>query len=177
MITRTIPVAMRALQQPSLTGPRHLRRLITDPPVPAPAPDEVLIRVTAAGVSFADVMQTHGIYDRSSAAEPRYDGGPQAPDIAGFEAGEIVALGSDVIAFEFGAYVIGTGYGACAEFVVIDRPRGDSSSFGWRVEQAFGLVINWADPLARSSTGPTPTVRSSPTQDAPRATNASLTVP
>jgi hypothetical protein len=41
---------MRALQQTSLNGPQDLR-LITDAPVPAPGPGEVLIRVTAAGVN------------------------------------------------------------------------------------------------------------------------------
>jgi NADPH:quinone reductase len=75
LVMSGIPGTMRALQQPSLTGPNHTR-LVTDAPVPAPGPGEVLIRVTAAGVNFADVMQTHGTYD----------GGPQAPYIAGFEA-------------------------------------------------------------------------------------------
>jgi hypothetical protein len=41
---------MRALQQMSLNGPQDLR-LISDAPVPSPGPGEVLIRVTAAGVT------------------------------------------------------------------------------------------------------------------------------
>lgn len=59
---------MRALRQTSSNGPRDLR-LITDAPVPAPGPGQILIRVGAAGVNFADVMQTCGTYG----------GGPQAP--------------------------------------------------------------------------------------------------
>ncbi|WP_239070094.1 hypothetical protein [Amycolatopsis sp. SID8362] len=52
----TTPATMRALQQTSLKGPRDLR-LITDAPVPSPAEGEVLIRVAAAGVNFADISQ------------------------------------------------------------------------------------------------------------------------
>ena len=77
----SIPATMRALQQTSLNGPQDLR-LITDVPVPAPGPGDVLIRVTAAGVNFGDISQAHGAFL----------GGPQPPYLAGFEAaGEIVA--------------------------------------------------------------------------------------
>ncbi|MED4755667.1 alcohol dehydrogenase catalytic domain-containing protein, partial [Brevibacillus choshinensis] len=86
----SIPTTMHALQQTSFKGPKDMR-LITDVPVPTPGPGEVLIRVTAAGVNFADVMQTYGTYH----------GGPQAPYLAGFEAaGEIVALGEGVTGLE-----------------------------------------------------------------------------
>jgi NADPH:quinone reductase len=134
----SIPVTMRALQQPSLTGPRHMR-LILDAPVPAAGPGEVLIRVTAAGVNFADVMQTHGTYD----------GGPQAPYIAGFEAvGEIVAVGAGVTGLDRGAHVIGTGYGAFAEYMVLPAAGVTPVPAGWADEQALGLVLNWATALA-----------------------------
>jgi NADPH2:quinone reductase len=46
----SMPSTMRALRQTSLNGPQDLR-LITDAPVPSPGPGEVLIRVTAAGVT------------------------------------------------------------------------------------------------------------------------------
>src|SRR5581483_3211324 len=45
----------------SLNGPQDLR-LITDVPVPAPGPGDVLIRVTAAGVNFGDISQAHGAF-------------------------------------------------------------------------------------------------------------------
>ena len=77
---------MRALQQPSLTGPQDMR-LITDVPVPRPGRGEVLIRVVAAGVNYADVSRAYGTFL----------GGPQPPYVAGFEAaGEVVAVG-DVV--------------------------------------------------------------------------------
>ena len=55
----SIPTTMRALQQTSRNGPQDLR-LITDAPVPVPGPGEVLVRVTAAGVTFGDISQAHG---------------------------------------------------------------------------------------------------------------------
>src|SRR5690242_623261 len=85
-IAVTIPATMRAWEQTSLRGPQDMR-LILDAPVPAPGPDEVLIRVAAAGVNFADVSKAHGTF---------FDG-PRPPYRAGFEAvGEVVACGDAV---------------------------------------------------------------------------------
>ena len=129
---------MRALQQTALTGPSAMR-LITDAPVPAPGRGEVLIRVGAAGVNFADVMQTRGTYV----------GGPRAPYIAGFEAaGEVVAIGPGVTALEPGAHVIGIGSGAFAEYVVLPAAGAAPVPAGWTDEQALGLILNWATALA-----------------------------
>jgi NADPH2:quinone reductase len=129
---------MRALQQTALTGPRAMR-LITDAPVPTPGSGEVLIRVGAAGVNFADVMQTRGTYV----------GGPRAPYLAGFEAaGEIVALGPGVTGLEPGDRVIGIGSGAFAEYTVLPAAGAAPVPAGWTDEQALGLVLNWATALA-----------------------------
>ena len=76
----SIPATMRALQQTSLNGPQDLR-LITDAPVPSPAPGEVLIRVTTAGVNFADLSQARGAFA----------GGPQPPYLAGIEGAGLTA--------------------------------------------------------------------------------------
>src|ERR1700741_659543 len=77
----SVPATRRALQRPSLNGPQDLR-LITDAPVPAPGPGEVLIRVTAAGVNFGDISQAYGTFL----------GGAPAPSLAGFGwAGWVVA--------------------------------------------------------------------------------------
>ncbi|MFI6362067.1 alcohol dehydrogenase catalytic domain-containing protein [Nocardia sp. NPDC050630] len=82
----SIPATMRALQQTSLDAPQDMR-LITDAPVPNPRRGEVLIRVTATGVNFRDIMQSYGTFL----------GGPRPPYVAGFEgAGEVVAVGESV---------------------------------------------------------------------------------
>jgi NADPH:quinone reductase len=128
---------MRALRQPTLDGPAVME--VAEVPVPTPGPGEVLIRVTAAGVNFADVMQTHGTYHA----------GPAAPYLAGLEAaGEVVALGHGVEQFELGQHVIGVGCGAFAEYTVMPVAGLAPVPAGWRDEQALGLVLNWATALA-----------------------------
>jgi putative PIG3 family NAD(P)H quinone oxidoreductase len=57
---------------------------VVERPVPRPGPDEVLIKVAAAGVNRPDVLQSRGLYPPP----------PGAPDILGLEvAGEVVAAG------------------------------------------------------------------------------------
>jgi NADPH2:quinone reductase len=131
----SIPATMRALQQTSLNGPQDLR-LITDVPVPAPGPGDVLIRVTAAGVNFGDISQAHGVFL----------GGPQPPYLAGFEAaGEIVARGEDVTGLEPGARVIGVGIGcgAFAEYTTLPAIAVIPVPAGWAEQEAMGLLVNW----------------------------------
>ncbi|MHA6722213.1 NAD(P)H-quinone oxidoreductase [Sphingomonas sp. RS2018] len=79
-------------------------------PVPVPGPDEVLIRVAAAGVNRPDVLQRKGGYPPP----------PGAPSIPGLEiSGTIVATGDDVVPEMIGqsvcALVSGGGY---AEYCV-----------------------------------------------------------
>ncbi|MEV6268935.1 NADPH:quinone oxidoreductase family protein [Kribbella sp. NPDC051936] len=127
---------MRALEQPSLDGPGAMR--VVDVPVPVVGPDEVLVKVGAAGVNFADVMQTRGTYD----------GGPKPPYVAGFEAaGTVVALGEDVTRVTVGDHVIGTGGGAFAEYMVMAADGVVPVPAGWSDEEALGLVLNWATAL------------------------------
>lgn len=65
-------------------GPASVLQL-TDRPIPQPGPNEVLIKVEAAGVNRPDVFQRQGLY-------PPPEG---ASDIPGLEvAGEVVAIGS-----------------------------------------------------------------------------------
>jgi NADPH:quinone reductase len=136
----SVPLTMRALQQTSLSGPQDLR-LITDAPVPMPGPDELLIRVNAAGVNFVDISQARGMFP----------GGPQPPYLAGLEAaGEIVAVGEAINGLEPGAHVIGPniGGGAFAEYMTLAATAAVPLPAGWTDEQALGLVVNWPTALA-----------------------------
>jgi NADPH2:quinone reductase len=136
----SVPRTMRALLQTSLNGPPGLR-LIEDAPVPSPGPGEVLVRVTAAGVNFADISQARGTFA----------GGPQPPYLAGIEgAGEIAAVGAGVTGLAAGAHVTGVavGGGAFAEYVVLPAAAAVPVPAGWADEQALGLVVNWPTALA-----------------------------
>lgn len=130
---------MRALVQKSDRGPADLT-LVADQPRPVPGPATYLVRVGAAGINFADVMQTHGTYG----------GGPQPPYLAGFEAaGEIVAIGAEVDdPLPVGTHVIGVGAGAFAEYVVMPAAAVLPVPSGWSDAEALGLVLNWATALA-----------------------------
>jgi NADPH2:quinone reductase len=134
----SIPATMRALQQTSLNGPQDMR-LITGAPVPSPGEGEVLIRVTAAGVNFADIARARGTF---------LDG-PRPPYLAGFEAaGEIVAVGEAVTGRRPGERVVGVGDGAFAEYVVLPAAAAMPVPPGWTDQQALGLVVNWPTALA-----------------------------
>jgi NADPH2:quinone reductase len=138
LIAVSIPATMRALQQTSLKGPQDMR-LITDAPVPSPGQGEVLIRVAAAGVNFADISRAYGTFL----------GGPQPPYLAGFEAaGEAVAAGEAATGPRSGTRVVGVGYGAFAEYMVLPAAAAVPVPAGWTAEQALGLVVNWPTALA-----------------------------
>ena len=77
---------MKAILATRSGGPEVLE--LQDIPDPQPRAGEVLVRVEAAGVNFADTMMTLGFYP----------GGPQAPFIPGFEfAGTVEETGEKVI--------------------------------------------------------------------------------
>lgn len=130
--------SMRALVQRSARGPHDM--VLTEVPRPAAGPDEYLVRVGAAGVNFADAMQTRGIYR----------GGPRAPYVAGFEvAGEIIGLGSQVAdPLPIGSRVIGTGRGAFAEYAAVTATGSVIVPDGWSDAESLGMILNWATAVA-----------------------------
>jgi NADPH:quinone reductase len=91
---------------------REKEIVIEEHPDPVAGTGEVLVRVHAAGLNGADMMQRRGLY-------PAPAGSPQ--DIPGMEfAGEIVALGPGAGRFAAGERVMGiVGGGAQAELVVV----------------------------------------------------------
>ena len=138
-----LPTTMRALQQMSLKGP-HDMHLMTDAPVPVPGPGQILIRVAAAGVNFADVSRAQGTFLN----------GPQPPYVAGFEAaGEVVATGDGVTSVRPGTRVAGVGPGAFAEYMVLPAASGVPVPAGWTAQQALGLMVNWPAALAAVKLG------------------------
>ncbi len=86
--------------------------VVAEHPDPEPGAGEVLIRVRAAGLNGADMMQRHGGY-------PAPPGSP--PDIPGLElAGEVAAVGPGARRFAEGDRVMGiVGGGGQAELAVV----------------------------------------------------------
>ncbi len=94
---------MRAVVIDEPGGPEVLQ--VRDVPDPVPAPDEVLITITTAGVNRADIAQREGFYPPP----------PGAPLYPGMEcAGRIAAVGSNVAGWRPGdevcALLAGGGY-------------------------------------------------------------------
>src|SRR5215475_11732919 len=104
----SIPSTMRAVEISTPGGPEVLRP--AQRPVPQPKPNEILIRVAAAGVNRPDVVQRQG----------KYPPPPDASDLPGLEvAGTIEEVGSSVHEWKAGdsvcALVPGGGYaGLCS---------------------------------------------------------------
>src|SRR6185295_16597842 len=102
---------MKAVTITSFGGVEGLEiREVAD--APKPTADRVRVRVRAAGLNRADILQRLGRYP----APPGY---PQ--EIPGLEfAGEIESIGEDARAWKIGDRVFGiTGGGAQAEFVTV----------------------------------------------------------
>lgn len=102
---------MKAILFDDFGGADVLR--LAEAPFPEMRPDDLLVKVMAAGVNRADLLQREGIYGSQS-----YGDSP----ILGLEvAGEVVAIGSAVTGFAVGDRVMGiVGGGAYAQYARLD---------------------------------------------------------
>jgi putative PIG3 family NAD(P)H quinone oxidoreductase len=111
---------------------REQQVVVEERPDPVPGAGEVLVRVRAAGINGADMMQRRGLY-------PAPPGSPA--DIPGLElAGEVVALGAGATRFAEGERVMAiVGGGGQAELAVVHERQlmPVPASLGWT--QAGGL--------------------------------------
>ncbi|HEV2117872.1 MAG TPA: NADPH:quinone oxidoreductase family protein [Terriglobales bacterium] len=93
---------------------------------PKPKPDEVLVRVQAAGVNFADVMMAQG----------GYPGTPPPPVIAGREfAGVVEGTGERVMGY--------TQMGGFAEKIAASRNLLWPQPLGWSAAEAAAFPVNY----------------------------------
>jgi NADPH2:quinone reductase len=92
-------------------GPEVLT--IRDMQTPTPLPKEILVRIQAIGLNFADIFGRFGVYP----------GTPKPPFIPGLEfAGDVVKIGAEVKRFQGGERVMGyCRQGSHAEFVAVDE--------------------------------------------------------
>ncbi|MCW2771380.1 MAG: NADPH:quinone oxidoreductase [Aeromicrobium sp.] len=121
---------MRAVTAPTPGGVDAL--VVEERPTPEPAPGEVLIRVTAAGVNRADLLQRQGFYNPP----------PGGTDILGLEcSGDIVSVGEGVTDLQPGAHVCAllTG-GGYAEYVSVPAGQVATAPEGISLTEAGGLM-------------------------------------
>lgn len=139
---------MRAIAIAEPGGPEVLA--LSELPDPVPAAGEVLVRVHAAGVNRADVVQRQGLYPPP----------PGAPDTPGLEvAGEIVALGEGVDTWSIGdrvcALLAGGGY---AEFALANAAECLPIPGTLSYEEAAGLpetvLTVWSNVMQRAAIKP-----------------------
>ena len=105
-----LPNRMRAIVMREPGGPDVLE--LSEIETPEPRPQDVLIKVTAAGVNGPDLVQRRGHYPPPEGASPHL----------GLEvSGEVVALGADVKGWSVGDRVVAlTNGGGYAEYVAVD---------------------------------------------------------
>ncbi len=120
---------MKAIEISEFGGPDVLQ--LVERPEPCPAPDEVLIDVTAAGVNRPDIVQRYG----------KYPPPPGASDIPGLEvAGVVAAVGPDVRGWSIGdpvcALLTGGGY---AQRAVVPKEQCLPIPNGLTAIQAAGI--------------------------------------
>ncbi len=125
----SIPQTMRAVEITTPGAPDVLK--IGTRAVPQPKPDEILIRVHAAGVNRPDVLQRKGMYPVP----------PGASDLPGLEvSGEIVARGAAADRYRVGAQVValcnGGGY---AEYVCVPEGQALPLPAGMSMREGAGL--------------------------------------
>jgi NADPH:quinone reductase len=101
---------MRAIQMTEFGGPEVLK--LVELPIPDPGPEEVLIRVTRAGINFADTHMRTNSYVRK-ATLPLVPGGEVAGVVERAPSGSGLRAGERVIAL--------TGTGAYAEYAIAPR--------------------------------------------------------
>jgi NADPH2:quinone reductase len=132
----TLPSKMRAVEIAKPGGPEAL--VPTERALPTPKPNEILVKVAAAGVNRPDVLQRQGLY-----AVP-----PDASDLPGLEiAGEVVACGAKVARWKIGDRVCALAHGGgyaeyCAvpEVQALPVPKGLSMIEAASLPETFFTV-------------------------------------
>ncbi|MGA7985623.1 MAG: NAD(P)H-quinone oxidoreductase [Burkholderiales bacterium] len=120
---------MRAVEIAKPGGPEAL--VPTERALPTPKPNEILVKVAAAGVNRPDILQRRGLY-----AVP-----PDASDLPGLEiAGEVVACGAKATRWKVGDKVCALAHGGgYAEYCVVPEVQALPVPKGLSVIEAASL--------------------------------------
>jgi NADPH2:quinone reductase len=124
-----LPAKMRAVEITKPGGAEVLK--ITERPLPQPRPNEILVKVAAAGVNRPDILQRMGLY-----AVP-----PDASDLPGLEiAGTVAAVGANVALWKVGDQVCALAHGGgYAEFCAVPEVQALPAPKGLSLTEAASL--------------------------------------
>jgi synaptic vesicle membrane protein VAT-1 len=108
---------------------------VQEQPDPKPASGEVLIRVKAAGLNFADILARQGLYPD----------GPRKPCVMGYEVSGVVEQVSEGVDGELtGKSVVAmTRFGGQSEYVVVKAAQMFEKPDGLTFEQAAAIPVNY----------------------------------
>jgi NADPH2:quinone reductase len=124
---------MKAAYVTRYGGPEVLE--IREAPVPRPHAHQILVRVRAIGLNFADVFARFGVYP----------GTPQAPFIPGLEfSGDVVAVGPDVRGFKGRERVMGySRLGSHAEYVALNESLATTIPASMSYEEGASFLVTY----------------------------------
>jgi NADPH:quinone reductase-like Zn-dependent oxidoreductase len=116
------------------TGPPEVLE-VQDRPDPAPGAGEVLVRVKAAGINFADLMARQGMYPDA----------PKLPAVVGYEfAGDVEAVGEGVEDVQTGQRVLGgCRFGGYSELVATKADNVVPLPDDWSYEEGAAFPVNY----------------------------------
>lgn len=128
-MSNSLPATMQAVEISAPGGPEVLKPVTR--PLPVPKAQEVLIKVTAAGINGPDIMQRKGLYPAPAGAS----------DLPGLEvSGTIVAVGAAAKRWKEGDRVVAlTNGGGYAEYVAVDAEHCLAAPRGLDLVDAAGL--------------------------------------
>jgi len=108
--------------------------VLREAPDPAPNPGEVLIRIRASGVNFADIMARLGLYPDA----------PKLPAVVGYEvAGDISAVG-DGVTHSVGERVFAiTHFGGYSDKICVPAAQVFSLPEGMSYEEGVAIPVNY----------------------------------
>jgi NADPH:quinone reductase-like Zn-dependent oxidoreductase len=122
------------------TGPPEVLE-VQERPDPQPGPGEVLVRVKAAGINYADLMARQGLYQDA----------PDLPAVVGYEfAGDVESVGAEVdVDLKPGQRVLGgCRFGGYSELVATKADNVVPLPDDWSYEEGAAMPVNYTTAYA-----------------------------
>ena len=107
---------------------------ITEAPDPTPGPGQVVVRVGAVGLNYAEILSRKGLYGWA----------PRLPYVLGMEAAGTIEAVGDGVEREVGeSVIVGLQHGAYAERILVRDHQALPALPGFSVEENAAFGVNW----------------------------------